>query len=364
MRSHILPRGITKLELLVVFVCVTAIFCLLLPGLDFGSRDASRRVQCASRIGELVRSFQQFELAKKQYPGYLNAYGQVEQGAIKVGTWAVVLLPYIEQEDLYDAWQDPSTTAQWNRWGGGSNEMNHALYPKVSVFMCSSDTRTREGAFSSFAVNCGYFPASAAAYPELDPHEIARRSSHPANGVFSNQLPGEVNCLYTKNEPRRVLGSRANAPTRTGDIHDGLTHTIAIAESMNADAWSYVGRERGWDTIEVKGQLMAGDDLNAEWSPRVHGGVVWQYKAQPPKKGVPNYIKPKQTSFDKPTFKPELAIPSSYHNGGVNTAMLGGAVYHMNKEIDYRVLQALLTPHTEESDVPDPRFVLKPEDYE
>ena len=91
----------------------------------------------------------------------------------------------------------------------------------------------------------------------------------------------------------KVLGSRADAPTRVNDIMDGLTQTIAITESINADSWSFVGHDSGWQTVDIDGVAYAGDDLDSKWSPRVRVGTVWQYKAQPPVAGVADYVAPK-----------------------------------------------------------------------
>lgn len=86
---------------------------LLLPTIQM-ARTPARRSTCASHLGELVKAAQQFEFARKRYPGHLEAFGNDAVIGCKVGTWAVSLFPYIEQEPLYDAWQDPSTTANWN----------------------------------------------------------------------------------------------------------------------------------------------------------------------------------------------------------------------------------------------------------
>ncbi len=78
------------------------------------SREAARRTQCASRMGQLANANMQFEIAKKRYPGYLEPSVQTPGSssgvkAIKVGTWAVALFPYLEQEPVYELWSDPAT---------------------------------------------------------------------------------------------------------------------------------------------------------------------------------------------------------------------------------------------------------------
>lgn len=361
-----IQRGITKVEVVVVCLSLLVLMGLLLPVVNDG-RGPARRTQCAARLGELVKSFMMYEMAKKQYPGYLNAYAEDEEGFVKVGTWAIAILPYIEQEPLYDVWADPSTTGEWNRRGGGSSKMNEPFYPRISLFTCAADDNHGDyQAPSSYAVNAGFFPdIQPSSYAGLNPHEIARHSSRPANGVFSNQLPAEIACVYTKNAKQRVLGSRADAPTSSKDVRDGLTHTIAVVESLNADSWAQVGHDGGWNTVDIDGVTYAGDDLVGKRSPRVRVGFVWQYKAQPAVSGVADYKRPKMPSpSQKRTYSPELAIPSSNHTGLFNAAMLGGSVTTISNEIDYRVLQALMTPHTKQSDVPDPSYKLKEDDYE
>ncbi len=307
-----------------------------------------------------------YEMAKKQYPGYLNAFAEDEEGYVKVGTWAIAILPYIEQEPLYDAWADPSLTGAWNRRGGGSSKMNEPFYPRISLFTCAADDNQGDiQAPNSYAVNAGFFPdVQPSSYAGLNPHEIAQHSSRPANGVFSNQLPAEITCVYTKNVKQKVLGSRAHAPTSSKDIRDGLTQTIAVVESLNADSWAQVGHDSGWNEVDIDGQTYAGDDLIGHWSPRVRVGVVWQYKAQPAVRGVANYKRPQiPYPSQNRTYMPELAMPSSNHKGTINVAMLGGSVLALSTEIDYRVLQALMTPHTTQSDVPDQTYKLKEDDY-
>lgn len=56
-----------------------------------------------------------------------------------------------------------------------------------------------------------------------------------------------------------------------------------------------------------------------------------------------------------------VARPSSLHAGGVNMSFADGASRFISDTIDYRVYQALLTPHGVQSDVPQPDFVITEE---
>jgi prepilin-type processing-associated H-X9-DG protein len=63
----------------------------------------------------------------------------------------------------------------------------------------------------------------------------------------------------------------------------------------------------------------------------------------------------------RPTNCFDLARPSSVHPETVNMTLADGSVRTINKNIEYFVYQALLTPHGRKSDVPNPEFVLTDE---
>lgn len=361
---HSSRHGFTLVELLVVIAIIGVLVGLLLPAVQ-AAREAARRTECASRMGDIAKANQQFELAKKRYPGYLESFGRNPAGESKIGSWAVALFPYIENEPVYELWQDPSTTATWNSAAGFSaaNAANQ-FYPNIAHFTCTSDSVSIEPfAKSSFVCNAGFFPdTSPPQYSSLSMNDVAVRSSAPQNGIFSNQVPATVNTCYSGGLAQ-MLGSRATQPTRSDNIKDGLTSTIAFSENLQADAWGYVGNPAGWATA---GGSLKGDDLISPHSPRLHIGIVWLYRAEPAMSGVPAVAQTNKINGNKynvATLNHECARPSSGHTGVVNTAMLGGSVTAMSEQIDYQVYQALLTPHTKASDVPNRTYILKEADY-
>ncbi len=147
----------TKIDVIAGAVCLVIVAAVFLPLMNDGT-SKRRRSECEMRLGQLMMGVQQFENAHGRYPGYLNAFGKDEEGLVKIGSWAIPILPYIDQEPLYEHWADPSTTGQWNRRGGGESPTNPTFYPKIRLFMCSSDeNRGDVHAPSSFAVNSGFF---------------------------------------------------------------------------------------------------------------------------------------------------------------------------------------------------------------
>lgn len=355
------------IDLIGAMTALAMLLALVLP-LVHSTREPSRSAICATRLRELVKATQLFETTKKRYPGYVEAFGRDAGGNCKIGTWAVTLFPYIEQEPLYDAWQDPTTTAAWNSAGRmRSAAAAQELYPNIELLTCPADSQNVEPfARNSYACNAGFFPDSLPpSYQGMNAHQIAQRSSDPTNGVFSNRLPATVSTCHTGGAPMPILGSRSMRPTRRADIKDGLTQTIALSENLQADSWGYVGSPWNWKLTTIGGVTYAGDDLDPADSPRVHVGLVWLYRAQPSIAGVAPVQPTNRINGNHLTVKAinrESARPSSRHNGVAYVGMLGGSVSAISENIDYIVYQALMTPDTRSSDIPDRSYVLKEED--
>jgi hypothetical protein len=90
------------------------------------------------------------------------------------------------------------------------------------------------------------------------------------------------------------------------------------------------------------------------------------FRASPAVSGVPAVQPTNKINGNKyavTTINQECARPSAGHTSVVNVAMLGGSVTAMSDGIDYVVYQALLTPHTKASDVPNKMYILKEADY-
>lgn len=366
---HSSRQAFTLVELLVVIAIIGVLVGLLLPAVQ-AAREAARRTQCASRMGQLANANMQFEIAKKRYPGYLEAFGATTGSsssakAVKVGSWAVALFPYLELEPVYDIWADPSTTAAWNA-GAGYSAVNigNQFYPNASMFQCGSDSLSAEdGGRNSFVCNAGFVldGSPPAAYTSLSVVESAKRISMPQNCVFSNQLPAMVETCYAGGVSS-ILASRAAIPTRADAMKDGLTQTIAFSENLLADSWGYVGSSSGWPTVSGA----KGDELsNSADSARVRIGMLWlnRTEATVQRANKINGANAPDTKFTA-AISVDSARPSSGHTGLVNVAMLGGSVMTLNEGIDYQVYQALLTPHTRASDVPNKNYILKESDYE
>lgn len=103
-RSHSARRGFTLVELLVVIAIIGVLVALLLPAVQF-AREAARRMQCAENLGQLILAVNHYEMAHSVYPaGTINPKAPIVN--VRAGyhhNWLIQSLPYMEQQNLWDA---------------------------------------------------------------------------------------------------------------------------------------------------------------------------------------------------------------------------------------------------------------------
>ena len=95
MRGPDRARGFTLIELLVVIAIIAVLIALLLPAVQ-AAREAARRSQC-------VNNLKQIGLAMHNYH---DVNGSLPPGVKSCcwGTWLVFVLPQIEQQSMFNAW--------------------------------------------------------------------------------------------------------------------------------------------------------------------------------------------------------------------------------------------------------------------
>ena len=337
--------GFTLVELLVVIAIIGILVGLLLPAVQ-AAREAARRTQCINGVKNLALATLNFETNKKQYPAYQSAFG-VSGATYKVGTWVVALLPYIENQALRDLWDDPTEQGNWTSAATSGN-----FYPNIALLRCPSDITTDSTANNSYGVNCGFYVSDSQVTSGMltdlgyiaSPMSAAefsaniKRSTRAANGVFTNKVPGS-------------MGFNADKVSNDG-MRDGTSLTIAISESLQANSWQYFNTS---------------DD-----STRANVGMVWLYRMVTPAVISPRTVTPAQLvtknkiNGEKLTATVgsfEVARPSSNHTGVVIVGMLDGSTKPLAEEVDYHVYQALMTPQTKQSDVPNAQYLLKEDDF-
>jgi prepilin-type N-terminal cleavage/methylation domain-containing protein len=140
-------RGFTLVELLVVIAIIGVLMGLLLPAVQ-SAREAGRRATCSNNQYQMAFAAIRFNDSNGFLPGWRNALQAT--GTVFSPSWPVMILPFVERNDIYKAWQ--ATVA------GGIPPA-----PYVSLFVCpSTPPDSMSNPVLAYAGNCGIGISSAA----------------------------------------------------------------------------------------------------------------------------------------------------------------------------------------------------------
>jgi prepilin-type N-terminal cleavage/methylation domain-containing protein len=90
-------RGFSLVELLVVIAVITILIGLLLPAVQ-SVREAAARTQCANNLHQIALAMQLYHDEHKHLPPSRSQESESP-------TWAWLILPELEQQNLYKQWQ-------------------------------------------------------------------------------------------------------------------------------------------------------------------------------------------------------------------------------------------------------------------
>ena len=146
MSANSIPRpsrrwAFTLIELLVVIAIIGVLIALLLPAVQ-KVREAANRMSCRNNLKQLALGFMNYHDSFRKLPP-----DRVGRDAYL--TWAALILPYIEADNIYRLWNPPATGVTWRY----ADQPAEALEAQLKIFFCPS--RRGPPQISSGAHNTG-----------------------------------------------------------------------------------------------------------------------------------------------------------------------------------------------------------------
>ncbi len=259
------PRGFTLIELLVVIAIIAILIGLLLPAVQ-KVREAAAKTSCRNNLKQIGLAMHNFESSN----GYLPSGGDGElTGPL------VYLLPYVEQQAIFQAWVFPTP------YDPVTNPSGHSLYfreptnapqslaatpptppgvfpvsPNLKIFTCPVATPDPSGQIGCVRFQTGVtagtdFPAAVQPADGFGTSLAATTAYAVAGpvGVSTQPLYGRTNYI--------PMGGYMFIPAYNGiftwkgkckivGITDGTSNTIAFLESVGGYVNTGAATSTGW----------------------------------------------------------------------------------------------------------------------
>ena len=240
-------RGFTLIELLVVIAIIAILIALLLPAVQ-QAREAARRSTCKNNMKQIGLALHNYHDTHGAFPpGYVN---QINYAAIGGGSnillnsvgWACMILPFVDQANLYNE-MDNNTNGWTTPWVGGGTNPPTTI---VDVYVCPSDPQPGILVPNHFGQNAKTNYVGS----------IGGIGHDSTDGLTA--APAKDNLNLNETSPGMFW---ANSRVRIRDVKDGTSNTIIVMERSgrkpNHDKTSagiWVGRQGGNDTRQSFGR--------------------------------------------------------------------------------------------------------------
>lgn len=335
----LLRSGFTLVELLVVIAIIGILIALLLPAVQ-SAREAARRSQCSSQIKQWALANHGYHDVHGHFPrGGETAWSSAELMALvnmnpqqsfgwDNGTWVLRVLPYIEEEVIFDDFQAVKNTLAINKspvqqWLV-SRYSSDRRPPTLTMGRCPSDPISRELPYFNYSGSTG--PTCHGSGCGFEPHiqycdGEALGWGYKPTGVDHGSPPSDwlLHGMYSR---------QALIYVAIKDVTDGTSNTLLLAEKRPEYEY-HVSRVH----------LDA-----AYWWAGANGGLAHITTIVPinfPIVPEPDSISCSARPQDHPAnFNISTGI-NSHHPGGAFVAFVDGSVHFLREDIDHFTLQKL-----------------------
>lgn len=312
-------RGFTLVELLVVIAIIGILVSILLPAVQM-AREAARRMSCQNNIRQLALAIRNYDDTYKVYPasGIVDTSTPDFRGRTgKMFSWIVLILPRIEQGNLYEQFDFKLSVLQ---------QSDDPQATHIATLQCPSDV-SEDDFYShpTFTNGKRFAKGNYAAY------------CSPMHTDLQMRFPGAL----ISHRPQKASAFQI----------DGESNTMMLSEVR---VYRHQRDQRGAWALPWTGASLLAFDMHDIESPVVWGKQGFRYNpaslgvTQPPNNQGPNldmlYDCPDAAgtqmarmpcnTYTGRTTGWLSAAPRSRHPGGVNMAFVDASIHFVTDDVD------------------------------
>ena len=233
-------RGFTLVELLVVIAIIGILVALLLPAVQ-NAREAARRMSCTNNLKQIALACHTYHDQYKSFP-----MGNITQGnccgTCSGMTWTIAILPYMEQQQLFDQYDD----TKYNE----SIDNALVVQTNLAAYDCPSEDATDVNDSPESGPHTGNSCAQDAV-TEWGQRAIGRGVNHEWNrgsyracsgrtdtraaGWWDNNQAIDAGYPINWRGIMHSVGTHGMTTERMGDIVDGTSNTMLVGEMGSFD---------------------------------------------------------------------------------------------------------------------------------
>jgi prepilin-type N-terminal cleavage/methylation domain-containing protein/prepilin-type processing-associated H-X9-DG protein len=336
--------GFTLIELLVVLAIISILIALLLPAVQ-SAREAARRSSCTNNLKQIGLALNNYESTHGCFPpaGQSTFRGKVPgRLGIVVGTQFVDgpsvfvhLLNFIEQGNVHNSY---NYSLDYHHTSGSNFTASSTV---INSYICPSANQQPDGGTDA-----------------IDPNDIISVNAEKGYGMVSygptvytdidpqlrTGLPGSQPATPYRNNGSRADGMLKLGKTRIGEVVDGLSNTVAIAEDPRDARYvsPYTERQVSPAKPNVDREVPQGRRRYWRWAEADNGfGVSGRINNQSkPAHENAYYVDPAPTAGNDAGANDEIW---SEHKGGSNILFGDGSVRFVKENTNLIILRSLIT---------------------
>jgi prepilin-type N-terminal cleavage/methylation domain-containing protein len=323
-------RGFTLVELLVVIAIIGILVGLLLPAVQ-AAREAARRMSCQNNCKQLGLALHNYESAYKSFPSQaVYGPGDAPHALPYHHTWLVALLPFAEQDALYN-----QIDQRLPIWFQVNQNGERIISSRVPFLRCPSDGSYKQVSESHenitptcYAGSEGFHWWPAATVGNWEPWAslgFAQRTTD-LSGAFTVTRFTTLGDMTDGTSNVMIIGEKCTSGFFGGPIFTTGSGLRRVAPTDRVYSSAFVATSvEGWQgNAQSPSYPVHPRVVNPDGSPKP--GPSW-FRAGP-HGFTPTYLAAWGPNAEWPG-------PSSFHSAGINAVFGDGSVHFISENVDW-----------------------------